>query len=156
MIEWIRTSRLSIKNSLAKFQPPNPKPQQGQLLTLTVEDYSAVLRDEPIGQVFPYTERRRWSSNSSGKCSYELLTRGTVCGTMRSMRGADAACSAQRYQSLHIPNVAHTRHSRPGSDRDFQVKVFETCSLRSEVESIVEDCAAVLRNEPIGQARSQH
>jgi len=31
-----------------------PVPEQGQLLTLTVEDYSAVLRDEPIGQVQGY------------------------------------------------------------------------------------------------------
>ena len=34
---------------------------------------------------------RRWSSNPSRKCSYERPTRGTVCGTMRSMCGADAA-----------------------------------------------------------------
>ena len=43
---------------------------------------------------------RRWSSNPSGKCSYERPTRGTVCGTMRSMCGADAGCLAINYQSL--------------------------------------------------------
>ena len=44
--------------------------------------------------------RWRWSSNPSGKCSYERPTRGTVCGTMRSMCGADAGCLAINYQSL--------------------------------------------------------
>ena len=43
---------------------------------------------------------QRWSSNPSGKCSYERPTRGTVCGTMRSMCGADAGCLAINYQSL--------------------------------------------------------
>ena len=43
---------------------------------------------------------RRWSSNPSGKCSYQRPTRGTVCGTMRSMCGADAGCLAINYQSL--------------------------------------------------------
>ena len=43
---------------------------------------------------------RRWSSNPSGKCSCERPTRGTVCGTMRSMCGADASCLAINYQSL--------------------------------------------------------
>ena len=38
---------------------------------------------------------RRWRS----KISQERLTRGTVCGTMRSMCGADAGCSATNYQS---------------------------------------------------------
>ena len=47
-------------------------------------------------------ECRRWSSNPSGKCSYERPTRGTVCGTMRSMCGAGAGCLAINYQSLHI------------------------------------------------------
>jgi hypothetical protein len=42
--------------------------------------------------------RRRWSSNPSGKCSYERPTRGTVCGTMRSMCGADAGYLAINYQ----------------------------------------------------------
>ena len=42
-------------------------------------------------------------SNSSGKCSYERPTRGTVCGTMRSMCGADAGCLAINYQSLRPP-----------------------------------------------------
>jgi len=44
---------------------------------------------------------RRWSSNPSGKCSYVRPTRGTVCGTMRSMCGADAGCLAINYQSLY-------------------------------------------------------
>ena len=45
-------------------------------------------------------ECRRWSSNPSGECSYERPTRGTVCGTMRSMCGDDAGCLAIDYQSL--------------------------------------------------------
>ena len=45
-------------------------------------------------------DSRRWSSNPSGKCSYERPTLGTVCGTMRSMCGADAGCLAINYQSL--------------------------------------------------------
>jgi len=40
-------------------------------------------------------EGRRWSSNLSGKCSYERPARGTVCGTI-----ADAGCLAINYQSL--------------------------------------------------------
>ena len=43
---------------------------------------------------------RMWSSNPSGKCSYERPTRDTVCGTMRSMCGADAGCLAISFQSL--------------------------------------------------------
>ena len=49
---------------------------------------------------------RRWSSNPSGKCSYERPTRGTVCGTMRSMCGADAGCLAINYQSLERSEAA--------------------------------------------------
>ena len=44
----------------------------------------------------------RWRSNPSGKCSYERPTRGTVCGTMRSMFGADAGGLALNYQSLSV------------------------------------------------------
>ena len=40
---------------------------------------------------------KRWSSNPSGKCSYERPTRGTVCGTMRGTCGADAGCLATHY-----------------------------------------------------------
>ena len=43
---------------------------------------------------------RRWNSDPSGKCSYERPTRGTVCGTMRSMCSAAAGCLAINYQSL--------------------------------------------------------
>ena len=42
---------------------------------------------------------RRWISNPSGKCLYERPTRGTVCGTMRSMRGTDAVVLAIDYLS---------------------------------------------------------
>jgi len=45
--------------------------------------------------------RRRWiSKNPSGKSSYERPTRGTVCGTMRSICGADAGCLVIIDQSL--------------------------------------------------------
>jgi len=43
---------------------------------------------------------RRWNSNPSGKYLYERPTRGTVCGTMRSMCGADVGCLAINYQYL--------------------------------------------------------
>ena len=43
---------------------------------------------------------RRWISNPSEKCSYERPTRGTVCGTVRSMCGADAGCLGTNYHSL--------------------------------------------------------
>ena len=46
--------------------------------------------------------RTRWSENLSGKCSYERPTRGTLCGTMRSMCGADAGCLAINCQSLSM------------------------------------------------------
>jgi len=42
---------------------------------------------------------RRWSSNPSGKRSYERPTRGTVCGTMRRMCGADAGYLVTNYRS---------------------------------------------------------
>ena len=42
---------------------------------------------------------RRWTSNPSGKCSYERPTRDAVCGTMRSMCSADAGRLALDYQS---------------------------------------------------------
>ena len=38
--------------------------------------------------------------NHPERCSSEQPTRGTVCGTMRSMCGPDAGCSAINYQSL--------------------------------------------------------
>ena len=59
------------------------------------------LANRPFPQVFWWCSEapplhfswcRRWSSNPSGKCSYERPTRGTVCGTMRCMCGADAGC----------------------------------------------------------------
>ena len=52
---------------------------------------------------------RRWNSNPSGKCSYERPARGTVCGTMRSMCGADAGCSAMNFQSLCARQVLGLR-----------------------------------------------
>jgi hypothetical protein len=44
-------------------------------------------------------------SNPSGKCSYERPTRGTVCGTMRSMCSADAGCLAINYQVFLLSRV---------------------------------------------------
>ena len=46
---------------------------------------------------------RRWSSNPSGKCSYDRPTRGAVRGTMRSMCGAGAGCLGIHNQSLCPP-----------------------------------------------------
>ena len=65
-----------------------------------------------IGQKKKRGKGRRWSSNPSGKCSYERPTRGTVCGTMRSMCGADAGCLAINYQSL-VGVRAHSRSIGP-------------------------------------------
>ena len=53
---------------------------------------------------------RRWSSNPSGKCSYERPTRGIVCGTMHSMCGAGAGCLAINYQSLFIQSARGLTH----------------------------------------------
>ena len=45
-------------------------------------------------------------SNPSGKCSDERPTRGTVCGTMRSMCGADVGCLAINCQCFEIRGLA--------------------------------------------------
>ena len=84
MIQWMRTSRLSTENSLSLQR--RARPQKAQ------EKYR-----EGSGT---------WSSNPSGKCSYERPTRGTVCGTMRSMCGADAGCLAINFQSLSLQGGA--------------------------------------------------
>ena len=47
-----------------------------------------------------YSGFNRWSLNSCGKCSCEWPIRGAVCGTMCSIRGADAGCLATDYESL--------------------------------------------------------
>ena len=76
---------------------------QGQNLALTFLFIPTSLDSGPqtLNDAHPFsTHRRRWSSNPSGKCSYERPTRNTVCGTMRSMCGADAGCLAINYQSL--------------------------------------------------------
>ena len=73
----------------ASSKPSNPEPPP----PLKILNPNAPPLDVPVGG-------RRWSSNPSGKCSYERPTRGTVCGTMRSMCGADAGCLAINYQSL--------------------------------------------------------
>jgi len=62
-------------------------------------------KDE-VGQRQPVIDHRRDQAidllyRDTGKCSYERPTRGTVCGTMRSMCGADAGCLAINYQSLY-------------------------------------------------------
>ena len=80
----------------------------------------ATIHAEPPDCRYFQSQLRRWSSNPSGKCSYERPTRGTVCGTMRSMCGADAGCLAINYQSLF--NHSETRHSRrPESTGRFPV-----------------------------------
>ena len=56
---------------------------------------------------------RRWSLNPSGKCLYERPTRGTVCGTMRSMFGVDAGCLAIHYQSLLVHPLGETFAAPP-------------------------------------------
>ena len=40
-----------------------------------------------------------------GKCSHERPTRGTVCGTQRSMFGADAGCLAMNATSISSSNL---------------------------------------------------
>ena len=58
----------------------------------------------PIESLMP---GRRWSSNPTGKFPYERPTRGSVCGTMRIMCGADTGCSATDYSfSLCLPRVS--------------------------------------------------
>ena len=69
------------------------------------------------------SKRRRWGSNPSGKCSYERPTRGTLCGTMRSMRGADAGCLAINYQSLSawLIDSGFKNQAGPPNHRDNKV-----------------------------------
>ena len=55
---------------------------------------------------------RGWSSNQSRKCSYEQPTRVTVCGTMRSICGANADCLATTYQSLSASGTRATETQR--------------------------------------------
>ena len=57
---------------------------------------------------FLYLFCRRQSSKPSGKCWHDWPTRGTVCGTLRSMCGADAGCLAINYQS----RLSHQSASR--------------------------------------------
>ena len=66
---------------------------------LIIEMSRPALRHGRLNSLFQVA-CRRWSSNPSGKCSYERPTRGTICRTMRSMCGADAGCLAINYQSL--------------------------------------------------------
>ena len=74
---------------------------------------SLLRRAAPLRQPTPVFSDavRRWSSNPSGKCSYERPTRGTVCGTMRSMCGADTGCLAINYQSLSDADSIADRRS---------------------------------------------
>ena len=79
----------------------------------------------PVGAGEVATTCGRWSSNPSGKCSYERPTRGTVCGTMRSMCGADAGCLAINYQSLSGHHLKATirgylAHKKPRPLRTLQ------------------------------------
>ena len=78
-----------------KKHPPSLGPPYGPRQSPTVGSYEGVVS----------YECRRWSLNPSGKCSYERPTRGTVCGTVRSMCGADAGCLAMNYQSLSNPEI---------------------------------------------------
>ena len=71
---------------------------------------------------------RRWSSNPPGKCSYERWTRGTACGTMRSMCGADAGCLAINYQSL-TPHLEHSALLRGGGVGAFVLCITLTSPL---------------------------
>ena len=70
---------------------------------------------------------RRWSSNPSGKCSYERPTRGTVCGTMRSMCGADAGCLAIIYQSLSAADSSPRSRGLTNPPRNKQVVLMGVC-----------------------------
>ena len=47
----------------------------------------------------PLESKTAMVANPPGKCSYEWPTRGTVCGAMGSMCGADAGCFATNYES---------------------------------------------------------
>ena len=61
-----------------------------------------------LGHPYPSpTGGRRRILNPSGKCSCVRPTRGTACGTMRSMCGADADCLAIYYQSLSHRRCLH-------------------------------------------------
>ena len=87
---------------------PEKGSSQGLNLALTAFSIPSLLR--LLLSLFAI--RRRWRSNPSGKSSQERLTRGTVCGTTRSMCGADAGCSAINYRSL-FATLAHHQVSLP-------------------------------------------
>ena len=97
---------------------------------------------------------RRWSSNPSGKCSYGRPTRGTVCGTMRSMCDTDAGCSAMNYQSLSLssrmeqnefyPNQVVTVWQRHRSRlRKHMVGGSDVTIVRNDTEQCATESAAV-------------
>jgi len=105
MIKWIRTSRLSIKNSLSLGGWGPDRRSRGPRRCWPC---TRCTRLPP--QDLSRTSCRRWRSNPSGKCSQERLARGTVTSTMRKAAypsgcarcGAGAGCSAMKYQPLYV------------------------------------------------------
>jgi len=77
------------ENGLTAFSGMNQKRKMFAVRnTLAPDLFSMFPRNDGL------RTRKRWSLNPSAKCSYERPPRGTVCGTMRGMCGADAGCLA--------------------------------------------------------------
>ena len=86
------------------FLPPPTRPRRPQSRQTCPPHENEPLLTSPTS--LDAIVSRRWGSNPSEKCSYKRPTRGTVCGTMRSMCGADANCLAINYQSLSLDATA--------------------------------------------------
>ena len=70
-------------------------------------------RGTPVNDAAPPLDK-----SSLRKTMYERPILGIVCGTMRSMCGADAACLAMNYQSLSLRKIPLRRsHSRGARTR---------------------------------------
>ena len=121
--EWFQGSSLRAltKSYLLNPQPStlnpqpstlNPPPSSLNPQHSTLNPPPSTLNPQP-STLSCATCGRRWNSNQSEKCSYERPTLGTVCGTMRSMCGADAGCLAIDCQSLCATcDDSHYHHQR--------------------------------------------
>ena len=89
---------------------------------------------------------KRWSSNPSGKCSYARPTRGTVCGTMRSMYGADAGCLAVNHRSLSITGrkrcgrVGGWKRQGGAASTEFTPEEFQNFRVSGQTLSCIISC----------------
>ena len=91
-------------------------------------------------QVHP--TRRRWSSNLSGKCSYEQASRVTVCGTMRIVCGTHAGCLAIDCHSLPSPHPRKRTPNRAAPPKP--LSKFQFHFVTAKQTPVLERCAEKL------------